>query len=74
MHDHSKATPSTEADRLEREIEDIQDSLGELLSVLLVRAKRRIIPLLKNRRVHMALGGLYAYCFLRSFFCSRSKR
>lgn len=74
IHDHSKAVPSTEADRIEEEIEEIQDSLGELVLALFSALRANILPLLRDRRVITAVGLLYAYCFLKSLVCSRGKK
>ncbi|MFW5813014.1 MAG: hypothetical protein ACOCXC_01695 [Fibrobacterota bacterium] len=72
IHDHTRAIPSTEADRIEEEIEQIQDSLGELIPALFSALRTRVLPILRNRRVITAVGLLYAYCFLRSLFCSKN--
>ncbi len=75
IHDHTKATPSNEADRIEEEIELIQDDLGSLIRQFISSVRQMITPkLLKDKRVLLALAGLYFYCALKSALAGRAKK
>lgn len=67
-HDHSKVTPSESADRLEKEIETIEENIAELIQQLLNQGRKKLMLIFKKPENLLLIAVFLFFQLIRHFF------